>query len=463
MPYNGKLAVAIDDATGKRVRNLEAEIDRTTGKITEHWDGRTDSGKMVAPGSYTVKAITHAPLHLSYQATVNCSSNPPWWKSGGWGDQTGPGSWLSDHAPPNDVTSIGERTFIGAVVAESGHTILACDLDGNKVWGTKWLETAGAGYLTNDGTHVYSAGEGGWIGERLFIHEIDPQTFKWRRVAQLVFDTGNTPTGGVTGIAARDGKLYVAFNHPPQPWLRSAIATANIDEKNTTNFNDSVLGYLRTKGQVPAHGHWSPESSADQVQYLRLAFNAPQPVGAFLTPNSLEVSALKADAAYPGDTAKDEQWTPFTQATSGAMHLYTAPTGLTTRALRFTFRKAANDGKAWQAHLDGGLLLSRRFTDVLAGAHFTASSGQVSANGGWATTTAAAITPDNPATLIATWPQAVSFHGLALLNAFAKRIAIDAYTGPADGDPKRDGDRVDKTRRNRPGGALASELHRRLF
>lgn len=438
MPTAGKLTVVINDADGKRVRNLLADVDRAAGKLVETWDGRADDGRMVQPGKYTVKAITHAPLHLTYSATVNCSGTPPWWKSASWGDQAGAGSWLSDHAPPHDVTSIGDRTFVGAELAESGHTILACDLDGNKVWGTKWLETAGAGYLTNDGKMVYSASEGRWIRDRLFIHEIDPQTFKWRRVTQLDFDTGNTPAGGLSGIAARDGKLYIAFNQAPQPWLRSAIATVNLDEANTTtssinNFSAVLLALLRTRGNVPPRAYWAMPASTDPVQHLRLAFKTAQPVGSFISRDILEVSALKSDTAFPGDLKNDEEWVPFTTQESGALRVYTAPPGTSTRALRFTFRNGT--GKAWQASLYGGLLMSHRFNDLLSAATLTANVGKIGETGAWSATTAEPITPTNPATLMITWPTEQQFRGIGLLNAFAKRIIIDRYTGPAEQDP----------------------------
>ncbi|MCY3023687.1 MAG: hypothetical protein NTW87_32300, partial [Planctomycetota bacterium] len=442
MPYDGQVTLAIDDAKGKRVRNLVACVNRTAGAQVEAWDGRDDKGTLLPPGDYTVKGITHKPLHLSYELTVNCSGSPPWWKSGSWGDQLGPGSWLADHCPPNDVTAIGDRVFIGAIVAESGHTILACDLSGTKVWGTKWLETAGAGFLTNDGKKVYSCGEGGWIGDRLMIHEIDPKTFKWRRVTQLDFDTGTSPGKGVSGLAARDGKLYVAFNAPPLPWIRSAIATQNIDAEKSSPFNmpfgGGIAGLFRTKGDVPPHGSWMAAQSADAVQHLRLAFKAPQPVGSLILGQKfVEVSALKPGAPYPGDMTKDEEWLPFTAEPDGVkppdtLYVTTAPPNLTTRALRFTFRSPA--GKPWQAHLNGGLLLARRFTNVAAGETYKASCGEVKGEGNWTGTSAKPITPDNPAVLIATWPEPRTFRGLGFCNAFAKRIEIAAYAA-AEGDP----------------------------
>jgi len=440
MPHDGQVTLAIDDAKGRRVRNLIACVQRQAGPQTEAWDGRDDGGKLLPPGEYTLKAITHKPLHLTYELTVNCSGNPPWWKSGSWGDQTGPGSWLADHCPPNDVTAIGDRVFIGAVVAESGHTILACDLNGTKVWGTKWLETAGAGFLTNDGKKVYSCGEGGWIGDRLMIHEIDPQTFKWRRVTQLDFDTGNSPGKGVSGIAARDGKLYVAFNAPPLPWIRSGVATQNIDAGKSSAFKmpfgGEIAGLLRTKGDVPPHGSWAAAQSADAVQHLRLAFKAPQPVGAVIANQHVEISALKADAAYPGDAAKDEQWIAFQPATAGALRVIVAPPATQTRALRFSFKNDKPDGKPWEAHLNGALVLSRRFADVSGGATFTVSCGEVRGDGNWTGMSAKPITPDNPAVLIAAWTEARTFRGLGFCNAFAKKVEISAYAG-AEGEPAK--------------------------
>jgi hypothetical protein len=431
MPAAGKLTLAIDDAKGVRVRNLVAEVDRPAGAIVERWDGRDDAGKMVAPGTYTVKAITHGPLHLAYQATVNCSGTPPWWKSASWGDQAGPGSWLSDHAPPNDVTAIKDRVFIGAVIAESGHTILACDLNGNKVWGTKWLETAGAGFLTNDGVKVYSAGEGGWIGNRLMVHEIDPATFKWRRVTQLTFDTGNGAGGGLTGIAAGGGKVYLAFNAPARSWLRSAIATGNLDEKATSPANPlyggSVLGLWRTSGDVPPHGAWQTAAAADPVQHLALAFTAPQPVGTLVLARGVEAYALKPGAE--GDVTKDEQWIALPAAQPGALAVVTAPPMLVTRKLRFTQRNAG--GKPWSARVEGGLLLARRFVNIAGGAQLAASVGTVK-DGAWTAVATEPITSARPADLTLTWPEARVFRGLGFVNCFAKRVEIAARAS-ADG------------------------------
>ena len=177
MPYDGMLTLAIDDANGRRVRNLIANVERSAGQQAEPWDGRDEAGNLMPPGSYTVKGITHQPLHLTYRGTVNVSGNPPWNTANH--DQRGPGGWLSDHVPPNDVVAIGNRMFLSALVAESGHGILACDLDGNKLWGEHRFGGPNglsyAGFLAHDGGKVYTAGMG-W-GSYLGITEIDPTNY----------------------------------------------------------------------------------------------------------------------------------------------------------------------------------------------------------------------------------------------------------------------------------------------
>jgi hypothetical protein len=218
MPYAGKVALAINDANGRRVRNLIADVERSVGEQSEPWDGCDDAGNPVPPGAYSVKGIAHQPLHLAYRGTVNVSGDPPWMTSPY--NQLGPGGWLSDHKPPYAVTAIGERVFVSALLAESGHGILACDLDGNKLWGEHRFGggegLAYAGFLAQDGGKVYTVGHG-W-GNYLTVTEIDPANFKARaNFLRLDFSEAKNrgPSGsgsGLSGLAARNGKVYVTFS-----------------------------------------------------------------------------------------------------------------------------------------------------------------------------------------------------------------------------------------------------------
>ena len=72
---------------------------------------------------------------------------------------------------------------------------------------------------------------------------------------------------------------------------------------------------------------------------------------------------------------------------------------------------------------------------MTGGATFTAGSGKVGADGTWETVQEKPITPETPATLIVTWPEQRTWRGLALLCAFAKRIAVDEYAGASNVAP----------------------------
>jgi hypothetical protein len=442
MPYDGTVTLAIDDADGRRVRNLIADVSRSLGKQSEPWDGRDENGSLVPPGTYTVKGIAHEPLHLTYRGTVNASGSPPW--STAWHGQIGPGGWLSDHEPPNDVMAFGERLFVSALIAESGHGILACDLDGTKLWGEHRFGgpngLAYAGFLAHDAGKVYTAGMG-W-GPYLGITEIDPTNYSSRGgFIRLDYGTGDAATDGLSGLAARGGKLYLTFTHPPLSWFaRSAINTTKVDEKQTTAGELAlarVLSLLRSPppgvGDPVVREPWKAQESSEPVQHLRLAFTKPQAIGTLILSDAVDVSALAADAPYPGDLADDDQWVPFTAA-AGPLRVLTAPAGQAqTRALRFTFRNAG--GTPWRGAVRGAHLLPRRFESITAGATFTASSGTVGADGAWETVRETPITPEAPAALVVAWPEERTWRGLALLGAFAKRIAVDAYTGPAGAAP----------------------------
>ena len=201
-----EVTFVVDDAEGRRVRNLVSGVRRKPGANTEHWDGLDDLGKPLPPGEYRWNAIRRAPLHLRYRFTVNHSGNPPWLSGT-------TGGWLSDHAPPQAVCAVGDQVFIGASVAESGHTILAVDLDGKKRWGTKWLNLAGAQSLATDGKLLYVGSEGGWIKAKLQVNVVDPLTYRfWNVVEEDFGERGNLP--GLSGLAIRDGKAYLALRKP---------------------------------------------------------------------------------------------------------------------------------------------------------------------------------------------------------------------------------------------------------
>src|ERR1041384_6973212 len=89
----GFVTLVIDDAGGRRVRNLISETPFPAGDNVTYWDGLDDlgrdtkaaeeaiyhvPGKVVAPGRYTVRGLYRPELKLRYELTPYSHGNPPW-------------------------------------------------------------------------------------------------------------------------------------------------------------------------------------------------------------------------------------------------------------------------------------------------------------------------------------------------------------------------------------------------
>ena len=169
VPEDGLVTLVIEDAQGRRVRNLISETPFKKGARVVGWDGTDDTerdreaarhgvfhipSRFVAPGQYTVRGLWHRPLGLSYEFSVYASGSPPWEtadKSGGW---------LTNHTPPSSAIFVpasqspdGKDTiYLGAFVSEGGAGLAWTDLEGRKKGGRGWIggNWTGAAYLARD-------------------------------------------------------------------------------------------------------------------------------------------------------------------------------------------------------------------------------------------------------------------------------------------------------------------------
>ncbi len=150
------VTVVIDRPDGTRVRNLINAEPFPAGKNKVSWDG-LDEGvirpegnsytfrrSVVAPGTYTVRIITHSGLDPHYEFTVYPNAgNPPWTTP----EQIS-GGWLADHSAPCAVLFVpaanapgGEdRVLILSDIAEAGDGIVWVDLEGNKKAGFRTIK-----------------------------------------------------------------------------------------------------------------------------------------------------------------------------------------------------------------------------------------------------------------------------------------------------------------------------------
>jgi len=143
------VTLVIEDAAGKRVRNLIAETRFPAGDNVVTWDGYDEGERQangdvirrrVAPGQYHARGLVHDGLSLTYEFSVYSPGDPA------WHTDDGHGAWLADHTPPADVLWLAADS--GAAYAqakpvllavsnapETGHGMVWLDEDGHKLFG----------------------------------------------------------------------------------------------------------------------------------------------------------------------------------------------------------------------------------------------------------------------------------------------------------------------------------------
>jgi hypothetical protein len=244
----GYVTLVIEDAEGKRVRNLISEAWFPAGDNEARWDGLDDlgrdadaakhgvysaPGKPVAPGTYRVRGLWGPRIDLKYEFPVYTAGNPAWQTA----DATG--GWLSNHSPPMATQFVpakrgpdGKATvYLGSYVSEGTHGLAWVDSDGRKLGGVNWVggNWTGAPFLARDDGQKAVAGVYVYVGS---VWETDKQSgvpearftamtaAGERVVAKHRYEPGKGPMNArgrldaqteVGGLAARDGRLYMSL------------------------------------------------------------------------------------------------------------------------------------------------------------------------------------------------------------------------------------------------------------
>jgi hypothetical protein len=217
-PLEGKATIVIEDAGGRRVRNLVSGAAYAQGGHSLEWDLLDDQGIPVAPGEYHWRSLHHAGIAPQYLFSYCNDGNPPW-KTGSGTDMWGP-----DHSCYTAVAARGSEVWILSPVAEAGCQGAAIDLSGVKIrtWyggssGDKFL-------LASDGADVFIAADN---GKRQVIRRRNPdgwQTFGegrkeivWGDAPRMVDEGGHVnfaqrdwDTFSLTGFAVAGNRLLVA-------------------------------------------------------------------------------------------------------------------------------------------------------------------------------------------------------------------------------------------------------------
>jgi hypothetical protein len=157
------VTLVIEDATGKRVRNLLAETKMPAGNNLITWDGYDDGEsnaagdlvrRRVAPGTYRVRGLTHDGIKLVYEFAAYSGGNPPWKTA----DRSG--AWMADHSSPLGAVFLPAglspygtgkpQILLSALIAEAGDPLILVDENGQRIHGEHFFGWEGGISVTRD-------------------------------------------------------------------------------------------------------------------------------------------------------------------------------------------------------------------------------------------------------------------------------------------------------------------------
>jgi len=487
VPADGEIAMVVEDAAGRRVRNLVGRSPRPQGPTAVAWDLKDETGHYVPPGVFTWKALWHPPLQLRYQMTpypnieANTTNNSPWLNGA-----SGPGGWLADHSGVCAVAPCGPRVYLSAPCAESGIALIECDLAGRKLWGhPNFAAWTGPSLLAADGTAVYGVAPPNLAtGGTEYLWRVDPQT---KQVATLLaMHSSSQRCRGIVGLAAHAGQVYCAV-HGPDNWLDNAATGADVDidhcvplyrakpehgDRYASNLRTDFLRLFRLTGTPPGNGDGlitlDSTSFARSQNHIVLTFKHEVAIGSLVLPlpeqeMRFEISVRKAGSPGVPDPFHEAEWTSVWKGMPAARNdrwwsVIPLPENTTTRAVRLSFRKGTDEfddmlvnddpdkelggtakaaaGKPWKMSLEGVKLLRRRFESLLPAATVRVSSGQVNAQGEWDAARTQPISEIDPGIYALEWPQPQPVRGLAIKEIDGQRTLIDVFEGPGAVDIK---------------------------
>lgn len=219
-PMDGKVTMVVEDAAGRRIRNLVAGIAAAEGDLRLVWDGRDEDGNFVTPGDYRWRSAHHPGIAATYLSSF---ANGEYGKLKPFG---------TNHGQFIDACADGDRVILAGALAEGGYAMISYDREG--VWqrgynfkhGTphKSVAVAAAGgvlYCVNEGKDQAkddgSRHNPDWVGpHHITLSRFEIESGKPMPIAKQEFLPlfhYEAPVRGPTaikGVTHLDGKLYIA-------------------------------------------------------------------------------------------------------------------------------------------------------------------------------------------------------------------------------------------------------------
>ena len=250
----GRFTLAINDAQGRRVRNLAGDFEPAAYLVKEDgderivevlWDCLDDHGRLVAPGTYRTVGLTHEGLAAEYERCFYNPGTPPWETA------DGRGAWGADHGAPLRVARAGDWMIVSWPFAEGGSGIIGIDSDGQKRWGEK----RGGQLIAADAKYVYAVPASWHLKKEVLCRfaakdgsyrafELDGKAREFELPTAEVF--GGTAPGMATALAVHDNTLAMAMSGGKIALLDAASAKLlrTIDATEPTALAYDTNGHL---------------------------------------------------------------------------------------------------------------------------------------------------------------------------------------------------------------------------
>lgn len=322
LPADARVTLAIDDASGKRVRNLIASSPRLKGAVSEKWDGLDDNGKPVPPGEYTFNALYHKGLHVNYVMSFGSPGNPTWQTA------DGRGAFYGDHSAPQAAAAAGDFVALACPIGEAGKHLIGVDLTGQRLWGIANRGTVFAGKIT-----LATDGKVLWVAQDKTgsIYRLDMKTGKyapWKAIAKdaqgrefpmldlQVFDPAaqqeKSAAINLTSIAVRGGMLAVALLKEGKIKLfdadtGAAKGEATVEEPRAIAYlpDGTMLALSKSRlMRVGADGKTSPFSDAELADAHSIAVDANGAVYVSVRGVDQNVKVFSADGKLQREVGK---------------------------------------------------------------------------------------------------------------------------------------------------------------
>jgi hypothetical protein len=239
MPFDGFATIVIEDAQGRRVKNLIGMAPRSKGDQVDYWDGTDEEGKLAPAGKYRWRGLIHQGIDPTYEATYGTPGHPP------WDNADGTGAWMSDHAAPIAAASAGNLVVLAAPISEAGWALIGTDLNGKRLWGQRRFQ--GIRDVAMDEQYVYIAlnAGGAWTPAPVAsVGRVEAKAGKYapfdtKPEVQLIVPAATVEEKAeIAGIAVSGDRLALALSGPDVVRLFDKNTMARLGEVKVAGLKD---------------------------------------------------------------------------------------------------------------------------------------------------------------------------------------------------------------------------------